>query len=86
MGFWQTVADRFGRTVSNTQRIQEAHIAVGHVLCELVEEAQPRVLRFLKGEFEWTGLDRANFSKMAQILASSESLIPDQSPLRTMSG
>jgi ABC-type transport system substrate-binding protein len=32
----------------------------------LVEEAQPRVLRFLKGEFEWTGLDRANFSKMAQ--------------------
>jgi len=23
----------------DTQRIQEAHIAVGHVLCELVEEA-----------------------------------------------
>jgi ABC-type transport system substrate-binding protein len=32
----------------------------------LVEEAQPRMLRFLKGEFEWTGLDRANFSKMAR--------------------
>jgi oligopeptide transport system substrate-binding protein len=32
----------------------------------LIEEAQPRVLRFLKGEFEWTGLDRANFSKMAR--------------------
>jgi oligopeptide transport system substrate-binding protein len=32
----------------------------------LVEEAQPRMLRFLKAEFEWTGLDRANFSKMAK--------------------
>lgn len=32
----------------------------------LVEEAQPRMLRFLKGEFDWTGLDRANFSKMAR--------------------
>jgi len=32
----------------------------------LVEEAQPRILRFLKGEFEWTGLDRANFAKMAR--------------------
>ncbi|HEY6134986.1 MAG TPA: ABC transporter substrate-binding protein [Rubrivivax sp.] len=31
----------------------------------LVEEAQPGMLRFLKGEFEWTRLDRANFSKMA---------------------
>jgi ABC-type transport system substrate-binding protein len=31
----------------------------------LIEETQPRVLRFLKGELDWIPLDRANFSKMA---------------------
>jgi oligopeptide transport system substrate-binding protein len=30
----------------------------------LIEEAQPAVLRFLKGELDWRGLDRANFTKM----------------------
>ena len=30
----------------------------------LIEEAQPAMLKFLKGELDWRGLDRANFSKM----------------------
>lgn len=30
----------------------------------LIEEAQPGMLKFLKGELDWRGLDRANFSKM----------------------
>ena len=34
----------------------------------LVEEAQPRMLRFLKAEFEWIGLDRANLSRLARRL------------------
>jgi ABC-type transport system substrate-binding protein len=30
----------------------------------LIEEAQPEALMFLRGELDWRGLDRANFSKM----------------------
>jgi ABC-type transport system substrate-binding protein len=30
----------------------------------LIEEAQPAMLMFLKGELDWRGLDRANFTKM----------------------
>jgi oligopeptide transport system substrate-binding protein len=30
----------------------------------LIEEAQPAMLKFLKGELDWRGLDRANFTKM----------------------
>lgn len=30
----------------------------------LIEEAQPGMLKFLKGELDWRGLDRANFTKM----------------------
>ena len=30
----------------------------------LIEEAQPAMLKFLNGELDWRGLDRANFSKM----------------------
>ncbi len=30
----------------------------------LIEEAQPGMLKFLKGEIDWRALDRANFSKM----------------------
>jgi ABC-type transport system substrate-binding protein len=32
----------------------------------LVEEAQPVVLRFLKGEFDWIAIDRANFDRMVR--------------------
>lgn len=32
----------------------------------LIEEPQPAMLKFLKGELDWRGLDRANFSKMIQ--------------------
>jgi ABC-type transport system substrate-binding protein len=32
----------------------------------LAEEAQPRVLRFLKGEFDWIAIDRANFDRMVR--------------------
>ncbi len=30
----------------------------------LIEEPQPRMLKLLKGELDWQGLDRANFTKM----------------------
>lgn len=30
----------------------------------LIEEAQPAALKFLKGELDWRGLDRSNFSKL----------------------
>jgi oligopeptide transport system substrate-binding protein len=30
----------------------------------LIEEAQPAMLKFLKGELDWRGLDRANFTRM----------------------
>ena len=30
----------------------------------LIEEAQPAALKFLRGELDWRGLDRANFTKM----------------------
>jgi ABC-type transport system substrate-binding protein len=32
----------------------------------LIEEAQPGMLRFLKGEIDWRALDRANFTKLVQ--------------------
>jgi ABC-type transport system substrate-binding protein len=32
----------------------------------LIEEAQPAALMFLKGELDWRGLDRANFSKLVR--------------------
>ena len=36
----------------------------------LIEEAQPGMLKFLKGELDWRGMDRANFTKM--VVASGE--------------
>lgn len=32
----------------------------------LIEEAQPAMLKLLKGELDWQGLDRANFTKMVE--------------------
>lgn len=44
----------------------------------LIEEAQPAALKFLRGELDWRGLDRANFSKMITTKADGEfSLAPD---------
>ncbi len=38
---------------------------VDEVRMPLIEEAQPRMLKFLKGEIDWIGFDRDNFVKMA---------------------
>lgn len=43
----------------------------------LIEEAQPRMLKFLKGELDWQGLDRANFSKMVTKKADDFALNAD---------
>ena len=37
---------------------------VDKVEMPLIEEAQPAALKFLKGELDWRGLDRANFGKL----------------------
>lgn len=42
----------------------------------LIEEAQPRMLKFLKGELDWQALDRANFSKMVTRKADDYALAP----------
>ena len=38
---------------------------IDEVRLPLIEEAQPRILKFLKGELDWIGLDKDNFVKMA---------------------
>jgi len=43
----------------------------------LIEEAQPRILKFLKGEIEWIGLDKDNFVKMAYKDENGFHLKPD---------
>lgn len=44
----------------------------------LIEEAQPAALKFLRGELDWRGLDRANFSKMIVAQGEGEfSLAPE---------
>ncbi len=43
----------------------------------LIEEAQPIMLKFLRGELDWQGLDRANFSKMVVKKGDQFLLTPD---------
>ena len=43
----------------------------------LIEEAQPRMLKLLKGELDWQGLDRANFSKMVAKKGDDFALTPE---------
>lgn len=43
----------------------------------LIEEPQPRMLKILKGELDWQGLDRANFSKMITKKGEDFALTPD---------
>jgi len=38
----------------------------------LIEEAQPAMLKLLKGELDWQGLDRANFTKMVTHVGDGE--------------
>ena len=44
----------------------------------LIEEAQPGMLKFLKGEIDWRALDRANFSKMVIKNGDGEFKIADE--------
>jgi oligopeptide transport system substrate-binding protein len=44
----------------------------------LIEEAQPGMLKFLKGELDWRGLDRANFSKMVVKNSDGEFKLTDE--------
>lgn len=39
---------------------------IDEIRIPLIEEAQPRMLKFLKGELDSIGIDRDNFSKMAE--------------------
>ncbi len=39
---------------------------VDEIEMPLIEEAQPRMLKMLKGELDWIGIDRANFTKMVE--------------------
>ncbi len=39
---------------------------IDEVHMPLIEEAQPRMLKFLSGEIDWIGMDKDNFSKMAE--------------------
>jgi oligopeptide transport system substrate-binding protein len=39
---------------------------IDEVRLPLIEEAQPSMLKFLKGEIDWIGIDRDNFKKMAE--------------------
>jgi hypothetical protein len=40
LGFDRIVADRIAESIAvkQTARIQESHILIGHILCEIVEE------------------------------------------------
>ncbi len=44
----------------------------------LIEEAQPGMLKFLKGELDWRGLDRANFTKMIQRNSDGDFKLADE--------
>ena len=44
----------------------------------LIEEAQPGMLKFLKGEIDWRAMDRANFSKMVVKNGDGEFRIADE--------
>jgi oligopeptide transport system substrate-binding protein len=44
----------------------------------LIEEAQPAALMFLKGQLDWRGLDRANFSKLVKREANGSWRIADE--------
>ena len=46
----------------------------------LIEEAQPRMLKLLKGELDWQGLDRANFSKTVSKKGEDFALTPEFAP------
>lgn len=50
---------------------------IDEVRLPLIEEAQPRVLKFLKGEIDWIGLDKDNFVKMAYRDENGFHLKPD---------
>lgn len=43
----------------------------------LIEEPQPGMLKFLKGELDWRGVDRANFTKMVRREGGKFSLTPE---------
>lgn len=44
----------------------------------LIEEAQPGMLKFLKGEIDWRALDRANFSKMVVRVGDGNFKVADE--------
>jgi ABC-type transport system substrate-binding protein len=44
----------------------------------LIEEAQPAALKFLKGELDWRGLDRANFTKLVVRNADGSFRVSDE--------
>lgn len=44
----------------------------------LIEEAQPAMLKFLRGELDWRGLDRANFAKMIVKLGAGDWKLSDE--------
>jgi ABC-type transport system substrate-binding protein len=44
----------------------------------LIEEAQPAALKFLKGELEWRGLDRANFTKLVVRKGEGQFAVADE--------
>ena len=46
----------------------------------LIEEPQPRMLKFLKGEIDWVGFDRNNFVKMVDKQGQAFQLKPEFAP------
>ena len=44
----------------------------------LIEEAQPAALKFLKGELDWRGLDRANFTKLVVRKGEGQFAVADE--------
>ena len=44
----------------------------------LIEEAQPAMLKVLKGELDWQGMDRANFTKMVARVGDGEFRLKDE--------
>ena len=44
----------------------------------LIEEAQPMMLKVLKGELDWQGMDRANFTKMVARVGDGEFRLKDE--------
>lgn len=51
---------------------------VDEVRLPLIEEAQPTMLKYLKGEIDWTGMDRDNFVRMAGKKPNGEFYLKDE--------